>query len=261
MHDASSTADSTHRTKTSPKRWWVIALIAVVIVAVLFFAGRELASFLPSVTRWVESLGAAAPVLFVLVYAAAAILLVPVSVLTIAAGATFGIWKGAGLVVVGAALGAVASFVIARYVARDRVAARLAADPRLEEIDRAVGESGFRIMFLMRLSPAFPFALQNYALGLTRVRCAHYAAALVAMLPGTLLYVYSGAVAREVAAAAGTAPARTPAYYAVLVLGLVATIAVTVIITRLARRSLKSHASGAAQRTALRQSSKQGSSS
>ncbi|MEO5511686.1 MAG: VTT domain-containing protein, partial [Longimicrobiales bacterium] len=114
-----------------------------------------------------------------------------------------------------------------------------------EDIDRAVGESGFRIMFLMRLSPAFPFALQNYALGLTRVRFAHYAAALVGMLPGTLLYVYSGAVAREVASAAGAAPARTPAYYAVLGLGLVATITVTIIITRLARRSLKSQVAGA----------------
>ncbi len=245
MHDTAASSSSTDATGTSPRRWWVIALVVVVIVAVLLFAGRELSSFLPGVTRWVESLGAAAPVLFVLVYAAAAILLAPASVLTIAAGAAFGIWKGAGLVLVGAALGAVASFLIARYFARDRVAARLAADPRLEEVDRAVGESGFRIMFLMRLSPAFPFALQNYALGLTRVRFAHYVAALVGMLPGTLVYVYSGSVAREVAAAAGAAPARTPAYYAVLALGLVATIAVTVIITRVARRSLKSHVSSA----------------
>ncbi len=243
MRDIAPSSNSTDRTRPSPRRWWVIALVVVVIVAVLVLGGRQLSSFLPGVTRWVESLGAAAPVLFVLVYAAAAILLVPASVLTVAAGATFGIWKGAGLVLAGAAIGAVASFLIARYVARDRIAARLAADPRLESIDRAVGESGFRIMFLMRLSPAFPFALQNYALGLTRVRFAHYAGALVGMVPGTLAYVYSGTVAREVAAAAGAAPARTPAYYAVLVLGFVATIAVTVIITRLARRSLTSHVS------------------
>lgn len=245
MHNTDSPSQPADSTRPLPRRWWLIALIVVMVIAVLLFAGRELSSFLPRITSWVESLGVAAPVLFVLVYAGAAILLVPASVLTIAAGATFGIWKGAGLVIMGAALGAVASFLIARYLARDRVAARLAADPRLKEIDRAVGESGFWIMFLMRLSPAFPFALQNYALGLTRVRFAHYVAALVGMLPGTLVYVYSGSVAREVAAAAGAANARTPAYYAVLGLGLVATIAVTIIITRLARRSLKAHVSSA----------------
>ena len=97
------------------------------------------------------------------------------------------------------------------------------------------------IVFLLRLSPAVPFTLLNYLLGLTRVRFRDFVIASVGMLPGTLLYVYYGKLAGDVAAAAGGA--ATPhgtAHYAVLGLGLVATIAVTVLITRLARRALDS---------------------
>ena len=91
----------------------------------------------------------------------------------------------------------------------------------------------------MRLTPAVPFNLLNYALGLTRVRFADYAIASIGMLPGTLLYVYSGKLAGEVAALAGNpAVARGWGYYGVLALGLVATLAVAMVVTRSARRAL-----------------------
>jgi hypothetical protein len=94
--------------------------------------------------------------------------------------------------------------------------------------------------FVLRLSPLFPFNLLNYALGLTTVRFADFLVASVGMLPGTLLYVYSGKVAGEVALAAGGAgPPRGPGYYGVLGLGLAATIGVTILITRTARRALR----------------------
>ncbi|MBA3891712.1 MAG: TVP38/TMEM64 family protein [Gemmatimonadaceae bacterium] len=233
-------------TSARPSRRWLIAGVCIAALVGLLIAGRELAGVLPAVTRWVESLGAAAPVLFVLVYAAASVALIPASILTVAAGATFGLGRGVLYVMIGASLGAVGGFLIARYVARERVERRLAADPRLRELDRAVGASGLKIMFLMRLSPAFPFGLQNYALGLTSVRLRDYVPALAGMLPGTLLYVYAGSLAKEVAAVAGgVSPPRGAAYYLVLGLGLVATLAVTIVITRIARHALA--ARGAAQ--------------
>lgn len=232
------TATGVPSSEKRPRRW-LIAGVAVVLLAALLLAGRQLAGLLPAVTAWVESLGAAAPILFALVYAGAAVAFIPASLLTIAAGATFGLWRGVLYVMIGATLGAVASFLIARYLARERIERRLSADPRLREIDRAVGQSGLKIMFLMRLSPAFPFGIQNYALGLTSVRLRDYLVALTGMLPGTTLYVYAGSVAREVAAAAGGATApRGAGYYAVLALGLLATLAVTIVIARIARRAL-----------------------
>ena len=116
---------------------------------------------------------------------------------------------------------------------------RLAGDGRFAAIDRAVGEQGRKIVFLLRLSPVFPFTLLNYALGLTRVKLGDYLIASIGMLPATLLYVYTGKVAGDVTAVAGgSAQARGLADWAVLVIGLVATAAVTVIVTRIARRAL-----------------------
>jgi uncharacterized membrane protein YdjX (TVP38/TMEM64 family) len=94
-------------------------------------------------------------------------------------------------------------------------------------------------VLLLRLSPVFPFNLLNYALGLTQVRFRDYMLASVGMLPGTLLYVYTGALAGEVAALAGGAAAPKGAgYYAVFAIGLAAAIAVAALVTRIARRAL-----------------------
>ena len=98
-------------------------------------------------------------------------------------------------------------------------------------------------MFLLRLSPVFPFVFLNYALGLTRVRLLDYALACFGMLPGTILYVYYGKVVGDVAAlAAGAAAERGTAHYVVLGLGLLATLVVTTVVTRIAQRALKSSA-------------------
>src|SRR5437660_81710 len=120
-----------------------------------------------------------------------------------------------------------------------QILSAIAANPRFAAIDRAVGAEGRKIVFLLRLSPVFPFNLLNYALGLTRVRFADYFLASAGMLPGTVLYVYSGKLLGDVTALAGGASVEKGAgYYAVVVLGLLATVAVTVVVTRTARRAL-----------------------
>ncbi len=144
-----------------------------------------------------------------------------------------------------ATLGASAAFLVSRYVARGAVERRLAGNARFAAIDRAVGDQGRKIVLLLRLSPVFPFNLLNYALGLTRVRFADFLVASIGMLPGTLLYVYYGKVAGDVARlAGGTDVPKGPGYYAVLGLGLVATILVTTIVTRTARRALEEATGG-----------------
>ena len=217
---------------------WFAAIGILLIVAAFVALGREAAGILPSATSWVRARGAWAPIAFVALYALACIAFIPASLLTLAAGAIFGLWIGIALVVVGATLGAVCSFLIARYGARARVERWLSGNARLRALDEAVGGEGRRIMFLLRLSPAFPFTAMNYALGLTRVRFADFLVAMIGILPGTTLYVYAGAVAGEVASAAAGGPVRGTAYYVVLALGLAATLAVTIVVTRLARRAL-----------------------
>ena len=177
--------------------------------------------------------------MFVAGYAAAVVGFVPGSLLTFAGGALFGVARGVLFVFTAAVLGSTAAFLIARHFARDAVARRIEGDARFRAIDRAVGEQGRRIVFLLRLSPVFPFSLLNYALGLTRVRLVDYLVASLGMLPGTLLYVSLGKAAGDVAAVAGGVRSeRGLADWALLGVGLAATAIVTLLVTRIARRAL-----------------------
>ena len=164
----------------------------------------------------------------------------PGSILTLAAGAIFGIARGTAIVFVGATTGAALAFLVARYLARSAIEGKVAGYPRFAAIDRAIGEQGRKIVFLLRLSPIFPFNLLNYALGLTRVRFVDYVIASLGMIPGTLLYVYYGQVIGDVAAPRERGRGGAGAgYYTVLGVGLAATIVVTTLVTRIARRALK----------------------
>jgi uncharacterized membrane protein YdjX (TVP38/TMEM64 family) len=213
---------------------------AVAALGALFFLGRRLGGYVPVFAEWVNGLGAWGPIVFIAGYAVSVVLLVPAVLLTLAGGAIFGLVRGALYVFVAAVAGSIAAFLIARYVARGVVEKRLGINPRVAAIDRAVAAQGLRIVFLLRLSPVFPFVLLNYALGLTRVRLVDYALASFGMIPGTILYVYYGKLAGDVAAlGAGRAPPRGTAYYVLTVVGLVATVGVTTLVTRIARRAVR----------------------
>jgi uncharacterized membrane protein YdjX (TVP38/TMEM64 family) len=226
-----------------PRSRWALALKVVVVlaaVAALVLLGRYFGLYIPRFATWVEGLGAWGPVVFVAGYALATVAFLPGSLLTLAAGAIFGLVEGTIYSFVGATLGAAAAFLVARYVARRPIERKIAGNPRFAAIDRAVARQGRKIVFLLRLSPVVPFNLLNYALGLTRVRFVDYLVASVGMLPATALYVYYGKLAGDLAALAGGA-ARGKGWVdsVLLAVGLIATVAVTTIVARLARRALQ----------------------
>jgi len=212
---------------------------ALAATAALYWLGRQVGDQVPRFTAWVDSLGFWGPLIYCVGYVIATIAFVPCSLLTLAAGAVFGLWEGTALVLVSATIGSSLAFLIARRVARGAVERRIAGDPRFAAIDRAVAEQGRRVVFLMRLSPIFPYNLLNYALGLTRVRFVDYFVASIGMLPGTFLYVYVGKGIGSLAAlGAGQRLESGPGRTALLIVGLVATILVTALVTRAARRAL-----------------------
>ena len=229
------------RTEAAPASGVPLGRLAIGLAALagLVWLGRTAGAAIPAFAEWVERLGFWGPAVFVAGYALAVVAFVPGSLMTLAAGAIFGVARGTLYVFLAAVLGSSAAFLVARYLARGAVERRLAGNPRFAAIDRAIGAEGRRIVLLLRLSPAFPFNLLNYALGLTRVRFADYCVAAVGMLPGTLLYVYSGRVVGDLAAlAGGAAPARSAGGTVLLVVGLAATVAATILVTRIARRAL-----------------------
>lgn len=222
-------------------------ILAAIAVVGLLVASRLLpvGEYLRQVLEGVRGLGPLGGVLFVLLYIVSTVLFFPGSVLTIGAGAVFGLAWGFAVVSAGSTLGAVAAFLVGRFVARDAVARKIAGNERFAAIDRAVGREGFKIVLLTRLSPVFPFNLLNYAYGLTTVQFWPYVlASWIGMMPGGLLYVYLGTAAGDLAGAgSGEGNAWS---LALKLVGLAATIAVTVLITRVARRALREATEGAA---------------
>ncbi len=215
-------------------------LVGAGVLGLLYLIAREAGDTLPRFASWVDGLGYWGPLVFVAGYALAVVAMVPGAILTLAGGAIFGLLEGTLYVFAAAFLGSAAAFLVARHLARGAVERRLGGHPRFASIDRAVAQEGLKIVFLLRLSPVFPFNLLNFGLGLTQIRFRDYLTASLGMIPGTVLYVYYGKVVGDVAAlAGGVAVDRDAAYYAVMGLGLAATIAVTAIVTRLARRALQ----------------------
>ncbi len=214
-------------------------LIFVAVAAVLVVSATQAGAYLEVFREWVAGLGFWGPVVFILGYATAVVAFVPGSVLTLAAGTIFGIQAGTLYVLVAATLGSCAAFLVSRYAARSWVERRIEGNANFAAIDAAVAQQGFKIVALLRLSPVFPFNLLNYGLGLTRVSFRDYALASVGMLPGTLLYVYSGAIAGDAASAVGGAGSTGAAEWTLRVVGLLATVVVTILVTRIARRALR----------------------
>lgn len=202
-----------------------------------------LQGYLVTTLDWIDSLGAIAPLIFLLLYVVITVAFIPASVVTLGAGVVFGVIKGSLLVFVSAMLGATAAFLVGRYLARDWVAKKIAASERFQAIDDAIGREGRKIIFLIRLSPAFPFNLLNYVLGLTQVSLRDYVLGTVGILPGTVMYVYLGSLFGNLATIGAGGELNDPqaamVQWALRIVGLVATVAVTVYVTRVARRALR----------------------
>lgn len=174
-------------------------------------------------------------------YIPACLLILPGSIITVAAGFLFGVPMGIITALIGANVGACAAFLVGRTIARDRVARTIASYPKFKALDEMVSKEGFKFVMLLRLNPILPFNILNYALGLTKVSFSDYAlASLIGMLPETVVLVYFGSVARSTAAGAALPHVETPFQSPIFFwIGFAVTTAVAVLIMRIARRRLK----------------------
>jgi uncharacterized membrane protein YdjX (TVP38/TMEM64 family) len=185
--------------QSSLARW---ALAAFLILAVggfyalglqRYFSWEYVRGHLDALRAWVEQNRLLALGAFFLVYVAAAALSLPIAtVLSLTAGALFGRWLGTAVVSLAATLGATLACFSSRYLFRDSVQRRFGE--RLRAINDGVERDGAYYLFSLRLVPLFPFFLINLGMGLTRMGLTTFAwVSLLGMLPGTFVYVNTGA--------------------------------------------------------------------
>src|SRR6266487_1029056 len=220
----------------------LVALIVIVIALFLVMKFLPVQQWLRTFSDWVGQMGVTGIFIFIGVYVVATVLLAPGAILTIGAGFAFGLWKGFLAVSAGSTLGAALAFLVARFVARDKVEAIAQRSGKFRRIDEAIGKEGAKLILLLRLSPVIPFNLSNYFYGLTGVRFWPYVlVSWIGMMPGTFLYVYIGVAGKAaVSATAGAEAARhSREYWALTSIGLVATIIVTIWVTKIARDALQ----------------------
>ncbi len=224
----------------------VIALAALATAVYVLPVGDLLTTAL----EWIESNRTVAWAVYILGYIVATVLLIPGSIITVAAGFIFGLPLGVAVVSAGSVLGATAAFLLGRSLVRAWVEERIRHLPRFGALDNATRTSGFSVVLLARLSPLFPFNLLNYGLGLTGVSLRDFFfASWIGMLPGTILYVYIGTLANDLAFIATGDFDAGPAGTVLLSAGLIATAVLTILLTRKATRLLNTRLEGAGDDT------------
>lgn len=215
------------------------SLIAVLLIAAKYFNLQEV---LYNLINQVNSLGFWGPVAYIAIYNFATILLIPGSLLTLKGGCLFGAFWGSIYVLIAAIIGAILAFLIGRYLSRDWVARHIDKHPKLKAIDLAVAKEGWKIVFLTRLCPIFPFNLLNYVFGVTQVSLKDYILGSFGIIPGTVMYVYIGSLAGNFAMSSMSNIQVTPEaqlYQKITqIIGLIATVAVTIYITKFAQKAL-----------------------
>ena len=226
----------------SKRKLVLLALLIVpVLTAALYF---DLQALLRDALGWISGLGPWGAAAFIALYILATVLFLPGLILTMGAGFVFGVLQGSICVSIASTLGASIAFFIGRYLARKWVSKKIESSERFAAIDEAVAREGWKIVGLLRLSPVFPFNLLNYSLGVTKVSFRDFVlASWIGMMPGTVMYVYIGSLAGDLATLGMEARSRTPAEWTVSVIGLVATVAVTLYVTRIARAALEKRVS------------------
>jgi uncharacterized membrane protein YdjX (TVP38/TMEM64 family) len=226
--------------------WFVMSAIAPFLLSLPALAQDAASSsgfspqeLLRNALQWVDGLGVIGGLVFIGIYIIATVAFLPGSILTLGAGVVFGVLWGSLYVFLGATLGAIAAFLVGRYLARDWISRKIEGNQKFAAIDGAVASEGFKIVLLTRLSPVFPFNLLNYAFGITGVSLKDYALGSIGMIPGTIMYVYLGSLAGDLARIGGEGqPTNPTVQWAIRIIGLIATVAVTVYVTRVARRAL-----------------------
>jgi uncharacterized membrane protein YdjX (TVP38/TMEM64 family) len=222
------------------KRLAVLATLLAAAATVALLARPPVGKYLYSLAETVDAAGAWGPFLLAGAYVLATLLFVPASLLTMLAGLLFGVVKGTMVASLASLTGASASFWLGRTIAHDWVQHKMAGSPRFQAIDAAVNRQGFRILFLIRLSPVFPYLFTNYAMSLTKIRFRDFLfASWMGMLPGTILYAYLGSTAQSIAEIATGSYRRGRGQTIVYLFGLLATVVVTVLVARMARSAVR----------------------
>jgi uncharacterized membrane protein YdjX (TVP38/TMEM64 family) len=224
--------------KKSYIKWlWALLLTGIIIWAILTpYPSLQLQKFIDNI----HSMGAISMLLFILCYVVATVILIPGLILTLGAGAIFGIWKGFLLVSIASTIAASAAFLLGRQLAGKWFLSKIGHNSRMNALKGAIESEGWKIVILARLSPLIPYTMLNYMFSLTSLRFSHYViASWLGMIPVTFVYVYIGSLG-----SLGTNREKTTIEWILIASGIIATATGIFLINRAASKEMAKRLDG-----------------
>lgn len=221
--------------------WLKVALNAIILAMFVGVCYQfNINGFLQGILVWIKDLGLFGVLAFIVIYNLATVLFIPGSLLTLGGGALYGMFWGVVYVFIASTLGATIAFLIGRYFARGWVSQKFRNNLVFRAVDAAIAKEGFKIVFLARLLPIFPFNMLNYIFGITRVALKDYILGSIGMIPATIMYVYLGSLAVDISMISTQSLTESNAMqWTVRIVGLIATVLMSAYIAYLARRTLR----------------------
>ena len=216
---------------------WALLLTGIIIWALVIpSSSLQLQKFI----NYIQSTGPISILLFILCYVAATVIFVPGLILTLGAGAVFGIWKGFLLVSIASTIAASAAFLVGRQFTGKWLLSKIGQNSRMNALRDAIESEGWKIVLLARLSPLIPYTMLNYMFSLTSIRFSHYViASWLGMIPGTLIYVYIGSLG-----SLGTDREKTAIEWMLIATGIIATATGIILISRAASKEMAKRLEG-----------------
>lgn len=230
-------------------KWGIRLLVVGVLVGVIIAAalnGERVTSLFEDFLEWVRDNGFFGAIAFMCAYVIATVFFLPGLILTVGSGFVFGqaFGQGVGLliasvvVLIGATIGASIAFLLSRTILREIVSNYAAKNVKFSAVDQAIGDEGFKMIFLLRLSPVIPFNAFNYFAGITSVKFRSYFAASLGMIPGTVVYCFVGTTIGELSGASSVGFTENPATLSLLIVGSVLAVLSIVFVSYKAKKAV-----------------------
>ncbi|MFA6988570.1 MAG: TVP38/TMEM64 family protein [Candidatus Gastranaerophilaceae bacterium] len=166
-------------------------IVLIIFILLIFFALIKGIVRLNDVQFCIKGCGNAAPLLFIFIYSIAPTFFIPITPLSITAGIFFGPIWGTIYTIIGSTLGGCVAFMVSRYLLKDWVDQK--TPTRVAIFREKITKEGWKFLALSRITPIFPFNVQNYIFGLTDIKIkTFFLVSLYSLIPGSFTYVYLG---------------------------------------------------------------------
>jgi uncharacterized membrane protein YdjX (TVP38/TMEM64 family) len=181
--------------------WWGIGDggMSSITAMVQQATSMSLSEMIQAGMDYIQAMGPLGMVYFILCFVALDVVSIPATPLVLSAGTLFGLPQGVALVLISGTLSACIAYAIGQTVLRSYVQDVFLRDnPKMARLDMAIGNDGFKVLFLLRLAPIFPLSLINYVYGASSIDFVSYFwGTLLGFAPCTIAYVYTGMVGQE----------------------------------------------------------------